>query len=101
MKVVQEENDWLILVDLLDAYLHVPIRKQHQKFLRFAVCDQHDQFTCLPFGICTVPRVFSKILLSIISLIRLEGIQIYHYLDDIIVLGDSAQQLSEHRDGSF
>lgn len=85
MKVIQE-YDRLISVDLLDAYLHAPMRKQHQGFLKFAVWDHHYQFTYLPFGICAASRVFLKILFFIISLICLDGVKIYNYLDNIIIL---------------
>ena len=33
--VAVQPGDWLATIDLKDAYLHVPIRQSHWKFLRF------------------------------------------------------------------
>ena len=30
-------GDWMVAVDLKDAYFHVPIFQSHRKFLRFAM----------------------------------------------------------------
>ena len=32
---------WMVSLDLKDAYLHVPIRPSHRKFLSFAWKDQY------------------------------------------------------------
>ena len=95
---VLQPGDWLISVDLTDAYLHVPINESHQRYLRFLVGEDHFQFRCLPFGISTAPRVFSKILLAVIAVIRLKGIKIFHYLDDILVVAHSSGELASQRE---
>lgn len=48
-----QPGDWMISIDLKDAYFHVPIAEDFQKFLRFAVNHTHLQFTCLLFGLTT------------------------------------------------
>uniref|UniRef100_A0A6I8RCF9 Tyr recombinase domain-containing protein n=1 Tax=Xenopus tropicalis TaxID=8364 RepID=A0A6I8RCF9_XENTR len=42
-------NEFLVALDIKDAYLHVPIFPPHWKFLRFAIRNNHFQFTALPF----------------------------------------------------
>lgn len=81
----------------LDAYLHVPIHISFQKFLRFAVGLHHFQFRSLPFGISTAPRTFTKILLSVIALLREQVLRVHHYLDDILLLADNQDSLLLHR----
>ena len=66
-----------------NAYFHVSIASEFQKYLCFAVDQIHLQFTCLPFGLTTLACVFSKLLLAVVALIRTRGIRLYHYLDDL------------------
>lgn len=83
-------------IDLQDAYLHIPIRPQFQPFLRFRIGDLHLQFQCLPFGISTAPRTFTKVLVAILAPLREKGIRVLHYLDDILVLSQHRQTLVIH-----
>jgi hypothetical protein len=54
------ENDWLVKLDLQDAYFVVPVALEHQKFLRFLWKGVLYQYVCLPFGLSLAPRVFKK-----------------------------------------
>ncbi|XP_062995542.1 disintegrin and metalloproteinase domain-containing protein 2-like [Elgaria multicarinata webbii] len=47
-------------VDLKDAYFHISMRKSHQTYLCFIIDTRQFQFTVLPFGLTTAPRVFTK-----------------------------------------
>nr|XP_056700805.1 zinc finger protein with KRAB and SCAN domains 7-like [Euleptes europaea] len=51
---------FMAAVDLKEAYLHIPIHPLHRRFLCFAYAQEHFQFKALPFGLSSVPRVFSK-----------------------------------------
>ena len=42
---------WGASIDLRDAYLHVPIRPAHWRFLRFQYRNIRYEFTALPFGL--------------------------------------------------
>ncbi|CAJ0965117.1 unnamed protein product [Ranitomeya imitator] len=55
-----EKGKFLASLDIQDAYRHIPIFPSHQRFLRFAVQEQHFQIVALPFGLATAPRVFTK-----------------------------------------
>lgn len=41
--------DWLISIDLKDAYFHILMAKNVRKYLQFQVRQEHMQFTCLSF----------------------------------------------------
>lgn len=90
--------DWMISVDLQDAYLHIPILPAFRKYLRFAVGQTHLQFQALPFGLCTSPRVFTKILISTLVPLWEKGLRIYHDLDDILLLASNPDLLVYHRE---
>jgi hypothetical protein len=47
-------------IDLKDAYYSVPIADEHQKYLKFLWRDQLYAFTCLPMGLTSSPRIFTK-----------------------------------------
>ena len=97
MKLLRE-GDWALSIDLTDAYLHVPIRPNHRKFLRFAVGNHCYQFRCLPFGPTTAPRVFTKMLSAVMQFLREQGVQITAYLDDSLLFQNQPQFLCNSRD---
>lgn len=82
-------------IDLKDAYFHVPIPEDFQKFL--AVVQVPLELTCLPFRLLTLPCVFSKVLLAVVALIRTRAIHLHQYLDDLLLLSWDRKQLLEHR----
>jgi len=86
---VMDSGLWLASVDLKDAYFHIGIRKEHRKYLRFCWQGKLYEYTVLPFGLSTAPRVFTKILAPVIEWLRRKGVQLYAYLDDILVVGNS------------
>ena len=91
-----KEGDWLGKIDLRDAYLTVPIHPDHWKYLRFLWKGQAYQCTALPFGLATAPRVFTKIMHSVMTKLREQGIRIIQYLDDILIMADQPHILREH-----
>ena len=68
-------------VDIRDAYLHVPMHKAVRKYLRFVVNKQVYHFTCLPFGLATSPREFTKLLRLVLAQFRQRGVKLHVYLD--------------------
>ena len=59
-------GDFMIPLDLKDAYFNIPIFSLHRKYLRFIWKSQRYEFTCLPFGYSLAPRVFTKVFKPII-----------------------------------
>ena len=60
-------NDYMITMDLKDAYLSVPIHADHSKYLRFEWESELWEFTCLQFGLSSAPRVFTKVMKPVIG----------------------------------
>ncbi|XP_060542717.1 ligand-dependent nuclear receptor corepressor-like protein isoform X6 [Pantherophis guttatus] len=88
-------SDFLSSIDLTEAYLHVPILPSHCQFLRFAFKGAHYQYKALPFGLSSAPRVFTKIMTSLIGHIRSHPVRLQFYLDDILVMSPSFRVAQE------
>ena len=86
-----EENDYFSTFDLKSGYHHIPIAKEHQKYLGFAwdftVKTRSFVFVVLPFGLATAGYAFSKVMRSFMKKWRAEGKRTSLYLDDGIIVG--------------
>ena len=83
-----QPGDWMVAMDLKDAYLHVPIAPGHRKFLRFAFRDPQGslivyQWKVLPFGLSTSPRVFTKMVAVLSGHLHVQGVPLFPYIDDM------------------
>ena len=91
-------NDFLVKIDLKDAYLTVPIWENHRKFLRFQWGHETLEFSSLPFGVSVAPRIFTKLMKTPMGLLRRLGCRLIVYLDDILLMNQSAEGLKKDQD---
>ena len=61
--------------------------------LQFQWMEKTYQFLCLPFGLTSAPRVFTKVLKPLIETLRQIGIRLVVYLDDILILHQGREEL--------
>ena len=94
-------GDWAVSIDLQDAYLHVPIHPESQYLLGFSFRDEYFQFKVLPFGLKPSPRVFTRLVATVVAHLRREGVRIFYYLDDWLIVAESRDLLLQHRDRSL
>jgi hypothetical protein len=87
-------GEWFTLVDLKDAYFHVPIAPHHRQFLRFAFQGRRFQFRVLPFGLSLSPRVFTRCVAAALSPLQSRGMKILPYLDDWLICAPSQSQVA-------
>lgn len=64
---------FMATLDLEDAYLLIPIYKEHRKLLRFQWRKKTFEFTALPFGLSTAPFIFTKVLRPVVTYLRKKG----------------------------
>ncbi len=93
LKDLLQRRDWMASIDLKDAYLSVPVSPEHRPLLRFVWESQLYQFQCLPFGLSTAPRVFTKVLRPVMSLVRQHGVRTIIFLDDMLVMAQNREEL--------
>ena len=77
-------NCYMAKIDIKDAYYSIPILPEHQKFLKFSLQGKLYKFTCLPNGLCSGPRKFTKLLKPPLAELRLDYIKIAAYIDHLI-----------------
>ena len=91
-----QENDFFTSIDLQDAYFAVPIHKDYRKFLKFSWNGQLFSFSCLPFGLSSAPKIFTKILRPIYAWFRQHCIRCSYYIDDSLNMDQNSQKCSEN-----
>ena len=89
-------QEWTVSIDIRDAYLHIPMHQAVHKYLHFVVNKKVYQFTCLPFGLVTSPREFTKLLRPVVSLLRQQGVKLHVYLDHWLIRADTPEQAQLH-----
>ena len=87
-----QSGDWASSIDLADAYLHIPVHQDSSLFL----CSRFDgvsyRFTALPFGLSTAPRSFTRVTRAMVACLRRQGVRIFTYLDDWLIVGRSREE---------
>ena len=86
-------GEWVSSIDLSDPYLHIPIHPNSRKYLRFCHRSQVFQFTSLPFGLATAPRVFTMIVKEVTLMALSRGIRLHQYLDDWLIRVQSQEEV--------
>lgn len=84
-------SEFFTTIDLKDAYFTVPIHPEHYKYLRIEWNSTLYEFICLPFGLSSAPRVFTKAMKPFVSEVRNKGIRLVIYLDDIAIISSSRE----------
>src|SRR5438270_13758663 len=86
----------MISIDLNQAFYHVPLASSQKPFFAFDFLGKCYCFRCLPFGLTSSPRIFTKVLRPLIKLIRSKGIRVVVYLDDLLIMARTKEELLLH-----
>ena len=66
-------GDWMVSLDLQDAYLQVPVHHDSRCYLCFVVGGRTYQFRVLCFGLTTAPQVFMRIMAPVSAILHKYG----------------------------
>ncbi|XP_064461987.1 uncharacterized protein LOC135372255 [Ornithodoros turicata] len=83
------QGDFLVRIDLKDAYLSIPISSSDRPWLCFLYHGTCYQWNVLPFGLTSAPRVFTKLMKPVVAYLRSRGVRLVIYLDDILIMDQS------------
>jgi hypothetical protein len=90
------KNCYMASIDLRHAYYSVPVATEHQQFLRFQWKGKSYKNTCLPNGISSAPRLFTKLMKPVYSKLRTLGFINIRYIDDSLLCGYSVEECSNN-----
>lgn len=100
IKIIDKDY-YMCSIDLKEAYFLVPVSTEHRKYLRFVFEDTLYQFTALPYGLCTAPSTFTKLLKPVVSYLRRQGFLSTIYLDDYLCIGSTFEECVANRDATL
>ena len=86
IKELLRKDDWMVSIDLKDAYLSVPVTPTHCKYLRFNWRGQI-------FGLSSAPRMFTKVLRPVMAILRQRGMRSIIFIDNVLLIAQSPQEL--------
>jgi hypothetical protein len=96
LRELLEPDDFMAKIDLKDAYTVVPIAEDSRQYLTFQNRGIVYRYRALPFGVSIAPRIFSKLMRYAVEPLRVKGIRLVYYLDDICLLAKTKTKLQEH-----
>ncbi len=79
---VFSEGAWTYQFDVTSAYHHIRVHPDHWGCLGFAWRGSYYAFCVLPFGLSTAPFVFTKVMKTLVTSWRRQGIPVIMMLDD-------------------
>lgn len=86
---VIRKNCYFARIDLKDAFYSVPIHKEFRRYLKFEWQGKLYSFTCLPNGLSTASRIFTKVLKPVFSALRMVGHTNIAYIDDSLLQSET------------
>lgn len=88
-----QPGDWMIKLDISQAYFHIPAAKSHRSFLRISYKSCLYEMTCLPFGLASAPHLFSAVTCWVAETLRAKGYRALVYLDDFLFVNQNRSKL--------
>jgi hypothetical protein len=96
VKSLIRREDYMVSIDLNQAFYHIPLAESQRQYFAFDFFNKRYCFTCLPFGLTASPRIFTKVLKPIIQSARAQGIRVVAYLDDLLIMATSKEEVLEN-----
>lgn len=91
---VVNPGDWLVKIDLSDAFYHCRISKAVRPWFCFQYEGRTYRSKAAPFGFSLSPFLFCKLSRSVVAFLRTLGIRTLSYVDDWLFAASSREEAS-------
>ncbi|CAG8847366.1 33966_t:CDS:1 [Gigaspora margarita] len=98
VKDLIRRKDYMVSIDLKDAFYHIPLHPDAQKYFVFDFNYERYCFQCLPISLTTSSWTFKTVLQPIIELLRSSGIRIVVHCDDMLIMSRTMSESEYHSD---
>ena len=92
---------WGAKGDLNHAYFHLELSPKLKPYVSLQVGDSFFQFQAACFGLSTLPQIWQHLMNTFSSLWRQKGLLAFIYLDDILLLASSPENLRKALDNAL
>ena len=82
-------GDFFISIDISDAYYSIAMNIISTPYLTFKFLHIYYQFMCLPQGLTSAPRIFTRILRVVMTFLRAQSFRIAAWLDDLLLVAST------------
>lgn len=96
IKSLLSSYDHMSSIDLSDAFFTIPLHNESKRYVVFEFQNIRYCYNVLPFGLTSSPRIFTKLLQVPMKHLRVQGINISSYLDDIFICNSDRNVLLQH-----
>lgn len=90
------KGNFMVPLDLSDAYFHLRVRPQFCCFLQFKFWGKLFQLWAMPFGLSSAPRTFTRITRPVTLFCSRLGIRIIFYLNNSIIMAHLRQEAIQY-----
>jgi hypothetical protein len=96
---VLRKGMWGAKIDLKHAYFHLALSEKIRPYVRMQVGKRQFQFQAACFGLAPLPQLWMSLMKVFSKKWRGEGIIVFIYLDEILVVSSSKSLLQKQLDG--
>ncbi|XP_066433951.1 uncharacterized protein [Eleutherodactylus coqui] len=98
-QVQKHKGTWYAIIDLANAFFTIPIDKKYWNQFAFTWKGRQYTFTRLPQGWIHSPTICHRVVAEHLDDFEIPaGIQVSHYIDDIMLQGESEEEIALHLD---
>ena len=90
---LNHNGSFAMKVDILSAFRHVAVHEEDERFMGFSINGWCFVWKALPFGSSQSPAVFVNALNTVIGQLRLAGVRMVVYVDDILIIAEDVPSL--------
>ena len=91
-----QKGMWATKIDLKDAYFHLALNPTFRPYIRMQVGENLWEFQAACFGLSPLPQLFMTLMKPLQKFWRKRGVQIFVYLDDLLLLSRTKLQVEQH-----